>query len=212
MKKLVKLLFMLLLAGQVIMLSPGMVYAATDGVVLDGYYDDWTDKPYTLLKYDWYNPGQVHTVKWYSDDTYLYLYIKMGTIGGQQINYYIIYFSVDGGPQKQLQFSPDSPEKGRVSVFDVNGGYTRISDDGYVTRGSNSDGKTSDQAEFKIPLSEFQSGKGNMFKLDLSFPNLGYQHVIFQVGSTYPYVGIAISSVMAIGGVYLYGRKRRQLA
>ena len=30
---------------------------------------------------------------------------------------------------------------GRISVFDVNGGYTKVSDDGYVTRGSNSEWK-----------------------------------------------------------------------
>ncbi|KHD38694.1 hypothetical protein NL50_04135 [Clostridium acetobutylicum] len=211
MKKVIKFLTIMVLVIEVIIVRPYTVRAESNGVILDGYYDDWTDKPYAEIKYDWESPGQVHIVKWYSDDKNLYLHIKMGVTGGQQINHYIIYFNVDNGEKKQLQFSPDSPTTGRVSVFDANGGYTKISDDGYVTRGSNSDGKTSDEAEFRIPLSEFQKDSGKMFTLNLQFPNLGYQQIVFQVGSTYPYMGIAMSSSVAAFGFYFYRRKRRKL-
>lgn len=186
------------------------VHAAGVGVTLDGYYDDWSDKPSVQLKYGWYNLGQVHTVKWYTDDKYLYLYVKMGTIGGQQLNYYIIYFEVNDGPQKQLQFAPDSPTSGRISVFDVNGGYTKVSDDGYVTRGSNSDGKTSDQGEFKIPLTVFQNDTNQMMDVKMQFPNLGEQTLEFQVGSTHPYTGIAICGGVVILGFLIYVKRKRE--
>lgn len=188
------------------------VHAAGVGITLDGYYDDWSDKPGVQLKYDWYNPGQVHTVKWHTDDKYLYLNIKMGTVGGQQLNYYIIYFQVNNGPQKQLQFAPDSPNNGRISVFDVNGGYTKVSDDGYVTRGSNSDGKTSDQGEFKIPLTVFEKSSNQMMDLKLQFPNLGKQTLEFQVGSTHPYIGIAICGGVVLFSFAIYTIRKRKKA
>ena len=135
----------------------------------------------------------------------------MGVRGGQQINYYQIFFWINNGERRQLAFQPDAPSQGRVSVIDTNGQYTVVSSDGYVTRGNNSDGITSDQAEFRIPLSVFKNYGGNeMLNMKLQFPNLGDQFVSFQAGSTYPYVGIAICSLFAACGLVLYARKRRK--
>jgi uncharacterized protein (TIGR04145 family) len=187
-----------------------VVCASGKAVILDGNFDDWVDKPSEELKYNWNNPGQVHTVKWYTDDKNLYLYIKMGVRGGQQINYYQIFFYINNGEQRQMAFYPENSGNSRICVVDTNGVYNILSQDGYVVRGSNSDGATSDQAEFRIPLSTFQKYAGNeMFNLKLKFPNLGEQYISFEVGSTYPYAGITLCSLFTIGGLVVYSRNRR---
>jgi uncharacterized protein (TIGR04145 family) len=194
------------------MCIPLITYGAPASISLDGYFDDWADKPGMQLSYQWNNPGQAHTVKWYVSDTDLYLHIQMGTKGGQNIGYYQIYYYVDNGNRKQLALAPDNPSGGRVSIIDTNGGYNFLTTDGYVVRGSNNNGKTSDKAEFRIPLSTFEKDANNqMFTLRLEFPNLGSQSLSFQAGSTYAYMGILISAAAAGLGMFIYKRKRNKI-
>ena len=180
------------------------------GVVLDGYFEDWADKPGAVLKYAWNNKDQEHTGKWHMDDDNLYLYIKMGTRGGQGLNYYQIVYYVDNGSRRQLALAPDTPSAGRISIIDTNGGYRVLTTDGYVVRGNNNNGKTSDQGEFRIPLAVFRQDTNNqMFTLRLSFPNLGEQSVVFEAGSTLPYAGIILSVLGVFVGSMIYKGKRR---
>ncbi|ADK13480.1 MULTISPECIES: Firmicu-CTERM sorting domain-containing protein [Clostridium] len=205
MKKIITIISVLLIS--VMFLYPLKVYAADSGVTLDGYFDDWIDKPSQKLYY-W--QGAVHTVKWYSDDKDLYLYIKMATVGGQQLNNYTITYSDNNGIQGNLTIQVDRPSKGRISIYNYSMDYRPFSTDGYVVRGSNSDGKTSDQGEFRIPLTIFQKdSKDQMITLNLGFPNLGNQGVAFQVGSTYPYMGVSIGILIVASGFFIYRRKRK---
>ena len=184
-------------------------YAAVE-IHLDGYFDDWADKPQTYLSYPWQHEGQIHTVKWHVDADNLYLFIKMGTRGGQALNYYIIFYYVDKGGKRQLALSPDQPQKGRISIFDLRN-YSLLSSDGYVVRGSNNDGKTSDQAEFRIPLSVFRKEANNqMFNLRLQFPDLGDQSIVFEAGSTAPYMAVILSLLMVLLGLWIYKIKKRE--
>lgn len=207
-----KKITILILICITMILSYQTTYAANIDINLDGSFDDWVDKPQTQLTYPWYNEGQVHTVKWHMDEDNLYLYIKMGTRGGQSINYYIIYYWVDGSERKQLALAPDSPSKGKISIIDLRN-YSVLSKDGYVVRGSNSDGKSSDEAEFRIPLSTFKKDANNeMFNLRLAFPNLGDEEIVFEAGSTFPYIAIFLSLLMVLLGMLIYkGKKRDRL-
>lgn len=203
-------LWMIVLSA-IFLIKPLISYGAKLNIVLDGYFEDWVDKPQAELKYTWNNPGQVHVLKWDFDENDLYLYIKMGVRGGQKLNYYTIFYQVDNGVSKMLAISPDTPAKGRISIIDVNRGYTILTTDGYVLRGNNNNGKTSDQGEFRIPLAVFEQDTNNqMFTLSLQFPNLGSQTVIFEAGDTIPYLGIGISVVVAVLGGMIYQRKRRK--
>ena len=73
-------------------------------------------------------------------------------------------------------------------------------------------GKTSDQGEFKIPLTVFEQNSNQMMDLKLQFPNLGKQTVEFQVGSTYPYIGIAICGAVALLSFAIYIKRKRKTA
>lgn len=209
MKKISNIMCVFMVFMLVMVLKPAVVHAEGMPIKLDGYFDDWVDKPYMNLKYDWENPGQIHTVYWYSDDDNLYLSIKMGTRGGQSLGNYIINYSVDGGKSGMLTLQQDNPSTGRISVFNYSENWRPLTTDGYVVRGDNSDGKTSDQCEFRIPLTEFTSKKGAIFNVTMGIPSLGPQALVFQAGSTKPYLGIAICISVSLLGVYIYSRKKR---
>ncbi|KHD38684.1 hypothetical protein NL50_04080 [Clostridium acetobutylicum] len=208
MKRILKRFFSLFIAA--LILLPLSVNAASNGITLDGYFDDWEDKPITYLRYPSVTPEQVHQLREYTDNNYLYLYIKMGTRGGQGLSYYVIEcsFNDSNTVQKHLQIAPDRPQTGRVTIFDMDGGYTAVSTDGYIVRGNNSDGKTSDQAEFKIPLSEFRTqGAVGIENVKLRIPDLGDRYAAFQVGSTGPYFSVLICSIIAISGIFMIKRR-----
>lgn len=203
MKKLLKKGF--LLSAIAICIFSITVSADVVPVKLDSYYDDWVDKPSQILKYGWEQAGQYHTVKWYIDSTDLYLYIQMGKKGGQNLGNYQIDYTVNGGSQKAFQLSPDQPKTGRVTIWDYSRGARTVSNDGYVTRGSNRDGLTSDQAEFRIPLSNFGSGVTNQnISISLTFPNLGSQTVQIVGAGTLPWLGIALCIFFVIAALFLF--------
>lgn len=202
MKKIITIISALLIS--VMFLYPLKVYAADSGVTLDGYFDDWIDKPSQSV-YD--SPKIVHTVKWYSDNQNLYLYVKMSTKGKKSIGNYNIKYSSNNGSQGHIRVNvgKGTTGTGRISVYL---GNSLISTDGYVVHGSDRDG--SDQSEFRIPLSTFEKdNKNEMMTLKLNFQNLGKQSIEFQVGSTYPYVGITICILCTASGFFIYRRKRK---
>ena len=182
-----------------------------DGIVLDGYFDDWADKPSVKIKYNWDASEQYSLVKWYTDDTNLYLYIKMAEVGYSTLSTNIIDYHVDGGNKSQFQVSPDDPTKGRISVYDYSLDNRPLSDDGYVVRGGTISGINGDQAEFRIPLSVFVKKNGRAASVKLEFPDLGDQFIEIRTGSTYPYVGIALCIIVSALGVFIYKRKSKTI-
>ena len=49
----------------------------TAGIAVDGYYDDWVDKPMSTLTYGSDNGTTIHDVSMIKDDNYIYIYLKM---------------------------------------------------------------------------------------------------------------------------------------
>lgn len=189
---------------------PMNTLASESGIKLDGYFDDWNGKPVTCLRYGSVIPEQAHNVRECTDSSNLYLDIKMGTKGGQRLGNYVIQCYMSNGQMKQLQIVPDQPKVGRVTIYDMDGGYKAVSQDGYVVRGNNSDGKTSDEAEFRIPLSEFQSGNSlGISNVKLKIPDLGSQEIVFETGSTGPYVGVILCGIVAAAGALVCLHRRR---
>lgn len=208
-KKILKIFFCVFITA--IILLPVSVSAAATPISLDGYFDDWNDKPIIYLRYGSIVPEQAHQVKEITDDNYLYMYIKMATKGGQRLQNYVVecHFNGSSNVDKHLQIVPDTPKVGRITVYDMDGGYKAVSQDGYVVRGSNSDGKTSDEAEFKIPLTEFKKeGAVGIENVSLKIPDLGEKYITFEIGSTGPYLGIALCSVIAIAATFVKIRGR----
>lgn len=180
------------------------VHAAGVGVTLDGYFDDWSDKPQIVL-----TPGgsgntkQEHIVKWYTDDKYLYLYIDMSNSKkGQEPSCPIKYQINGSGKQYELQ-----AKKGRGDTLQVSSNGKTISNSGGLY------GNSGEQCEFKIPVSVFEKGnKDQPLDIQMRFPNLGKQTVNFQVGSTHPYTGIAICGAVVLFSFAIYNIRKRKTA
>ena len=49
----------------------------TSNITIDGYYDDWLDKPMSTLTYGSDNGTTIHDVSMIKDDNYIYIYLKM---------------------------------------------------------------------------------------------------------------------------------------
>lgn len=180
------------------------VHAAGVGITLDGYFDDWSDKPQIIL-----TPGgsgnmkQEHIVKWYTDDNYLYLYIDMSNSKKGQEPSCPIKYQINGtGQQYELQAKKGTGNS--VQVFS-NGKVIHNSGGLY--------GNSEVKCELKIPLSVFENGaKDQMLSIEMKFPNLGKGTIHFEVGSTHPYTGIAICSAVAFFSFIIYTRKKRKTA
>lgn len=186
-------------------------HASSGGIVLDGYFDDWVDKPSAKLKYGWQNDDQYSTVKWYSDDQNLYLYIKMAEVGYSHLSTNIIFYHVDGGRSSQFQLTPDYPVNGRASVYEYSLDYRPFTTDGYVVRGGSSDGIIGDQVEFRVPLDLFYKNNNKIANVKLEFPNLGDQFIIFHAASTFPYVGVAVCIFISSAAAFIYNRRKHAL-
>lgn len=200
MKKLISALFLVILFTVKIFLYPCLAYAADNGIVLDGYFDDWADKPEVQSKFS-KDPHNRHIIKWYVDDKNVYLYIE-GAIKGQGN---AIQCSVNNGQQKVLHIKTNNPGSGRVSITD---GAKILSNDGWIVWGNSSDG-LSDEAEFRIPITAFQNNSSqNMLAISMKFPNFEQQYLEIKAGSTNPYLGVAICSVPMILGCFIYFKKK----
>lgn len=189
------------------------VHAAGVGITLDGYFDDWSDKPEIVLTPgDSGNMKQEHIVKWYTDDNYLYLYIDMSNSNkGKEpscpIKYYIngvkqdpgILAKKGTGNSVQVYYG-DEDENGKV-----------IGNEKAIPNSGGLYGYSEAECEFKIPLSVFENGaKNQMLSIEMEFPNLGKGTIHFEVGSTYPYTGIVICGAVAFFSFTIYTRKKRK--
>lgn len=198
MKKVIKKV--ILYSTFLILVFSTSAHAAGVGITLDGYFDDWSDKPEIIL-----TPGnsgnmkQAHIVKWYTDDNYLYLNIDMtNSKKGQEPSCPIKYKINGGGQQYQLQ-----AKKGAGNSVQVFSNGKVIPNSGGLY------GNSEAKCEFKIPLSVFENGtKNQMLSIEMEFPNLGKGTIHFEVGSTHPYVGIAICGGVVILGFLVYGKRR----
>lgn len=210
MKKLVSAVIIVIMV--ITLMSPAMAAGNSQkkkpdtGVTLDGYFDDWVGKPEAQFQYNWKNDGQFATVKWYSDNEYLYLYIRMGNVGYTYFSTNVIFYHVNGS-DGIIQVQPDDPAIGRVSVYNYSMDYRPFSNDGYIVRGP-SNGINGDQVEFRIPLSMFIKKSNDNADIKMEFPDLGDQFIHFHTGSTGPYVGIALCILASFAGVFIYKRKK----
>ena len=108
-KRIIILMFILI---NLLPFQTGVAQAAQSGIVIDGYYDDWSDKPYSW-EYNWNNPYIIynywdgsqnitktyldengnpynleirHRMSLYSDGEYVYLYIQTANQFGSGFN------------------------------------------------------------------------------------------------------------------------------
>lgn len=167
---------------------------------IDGYFDDWEDKPHSDINYSWDTNNINHKASMHRDDEYIYLHIKMsensysGFVGSNYI------FIVDGISIPVIITDENGSNEfqsglNQLVVRDQNG-YTLIDGSGGIML--RQDGSFSDEAEIRIPLSFFSDNPNTIKDIEFNSPNLGGQSIINTGTSTNPFLIVCIAFLIVI--------------
>jgi len=207
--KFVMLTILILSMLQVKTMAYGETYV-DKAITIDGYFDDWQDKPHMDVKWGWSSKA-AHKVSLFRDEKNVYLHVQMSEDFYKQFNGYNYNFILDG---KETSFAAvydkgDVNSLGdgiyKITVRSQNGYYPV--GEGYITRKRGQ----SDNAEIVIPISAFGNGINpeSVKTIEFYTPNLGPQHVISTGTSSGPYIAVGLGCLIACGGYFNFNKKRK---
>lgn len=199
----------------------------TSGLVIDGYYGEWSQYPSADITYNGNNGYSVHKGQLAVENGRLYVHFSMNDLYTSQMQFHLWNIAVDGKScvLNVLPVNSDGSINwgGQTSGFgagiyrnfgvfagyynDVDGDVAfTVYDPAHIETGKG------DEIEFSISLDKLADYLG--IKLDqgatitVSNPNIGAEGVTITGTPTGPWAGAAIALLMAIGGVIIYRRKR----
>lgn len=195
----------------IIFLLTPLIVNAEMPISIDGYFDDWTDKPHTAFYYDKYNSTEIKNVALFSDDTTLYGHIKMSDLDGSfgsftmylciNNSYYIQLVILYTDSNNAIDWSKtikDLPA-GTYLNFDVfnNQDYSALLGSAALVINS-SNHKPADDVEFSINYDSITKYCNNISindikSITMTCPSLGDQEVILAGTSTDPLMGIIVT-------------------
>lgn len=199
----------------------------TSGLVIDGYYGEWSQYPSADITYNSNNGYSVHKGQLAVENGRLYVHFSMNDLYTAQMQFQLWNITVDGKScvLNVLPVNSDGSINwgGQTSGFGVGiyrnfgvfaGYYNDVDGDVAFTVYDPAHTETGkgDEIEFSISLDKLADYLG--VKLDqgatitVSNPNIGAEGVTITGTPTGPWAGAAIALLMAIGGVIIYRRKR----
>ena len=199
----------------------------TSGLVIDGYYGEWSQYPSANITYNSNNGYSVHKGQLAVENGRLYVHFSMNDLYTSQMQFHLWNITVDG-KSCVLNVLPVNSDgsinwggqtngfgAGIYRNFGVFAGYYNDVDGDVaftVYDPAHTETGKGDEIEFSISLDKLADYLG--IKLDqgatitVSNPNIGAEGVTITGTPTGPWVGAAIAMLMAIGGVIVYRRKR----
>ena len=199
----------------------------TSGLVVDGYYGEWSQYPSADITYNGNNSYSVHKGQLAVENGRLYVHFSMNDLYTSQMQFHLWNITVDG-KSCVLNVLPVNSDgsinwggqtngfgAGVYRNFGVFAGYYNDVDGDVaftVYDAAHTETGKGDEIEFSISLNKLADYLG--IKLDqgatitVSNPNIGADSVTITGTPTGPWVGAAIALIMAIGGVIVYRRKR----
>ena len=199
----------------------------TSGLVVDGYYGEWSQYPSADITYNGNNGYSVHKGQLAVENGRLYVHFSMNDLYTSQMQFHLWNITVDGKScvLNVLPVNSDGSINwgGQTSGFGAGiyrnfgvfaGYYNDVDGDVAFTVYDPAHTETGkgDEIEFSISLDKLADYLG--IKLDqgatitVSNPNIGAEGVTITGTPTGPWAGAAIALLMAIGGVIVYRRKR----
>lgn len=199
----------------------------TSGLVIDGYYGEWSQYPSADITYNGNNGYSVHKGQLAVENGRLYVHFSMNDLYTSQMQFHLWNITVDGKScvLNVLPVNSDGSINwgGQTSGFGAGiyrnfgvfaGYYNDVDGDVAFTVYDPAHTETGkgDEIEFSISLDKLADYLG--IKLDqgatitVSNPNIGAEGVTITGTPTGPWAGAAIALLMAIGGVIVYRRKR----
>lgn len=199
----------------------------TSGLVIDGYYGEWSQYPSADITYNSNNGYSVHKGQLAVENGRLYVHFSMNDLYTSQMQFHLWNITVDG-KSCVLNVLPVNSDgsinwggqtngfgAGIYRNFGVFAGYYNDVDGDVaftVYDAAHTETGKGDEIEFSISLDKLADYLG--IKLDqgatitVSNPNIGAEGVTITGTPTGPWAGAAIALLMAIGGVIIYRRKR----
>lgn len=206
-------------------LSAGFSLGRVNTISIDGYYDDWEDKPISHITYGSYNGQTVHDVSLIKDDDYIYLYVKLHetyadhhmplyainfTINGRVCELYIAHANEQGTTDWENPVNLHYGINNNLHPFTYYPNYSL--GDAAITV---SDGNPNDRMEIRISIEKLekvmslpQGTINNGSNISLYLPNLGKETIQLMGTSTGAFLGIALCVVVVIGVQITRRRKR----
>ena len=199
----------------------------TSGLVIDGYYGEWSQYPSADITYNSNNGYSVHKGQLAVENGRLYVHFSMNDLYTSQMQFHLWNITVDGKScvLNVLPVNSDGSinwggqtngfRAGVYRNFGVFAGYYNDVDGDVaftVYDAAHTEMGKGDEIEFSISLDKLADYLG--IKLDqgatitVSNPNIGTEGVTITGTPTGPWAGAAIALFMAIGGVIVYRRKR----
>ena len=194
------------------------------GIIIDGYFDDWEDKPLSILTWNNNNGNAHHEASMIKDDEYIYIYLKMHPSYHSDIPIYSIFLSINNQTcQLFLGYanSQNTVDWGHVVDLHKVGTYLNLHPFTYYPNYSLGDaaitvtnGKPNDEMEIRISIHDLEQVMGlaegtvnSGSRIKLWMPNVG-AGVIELVGtSTGPVLGISLCT--GVVGIVLWRRKKK---
>lgn len=199
----------------------------TSGLVVDGYYGEWSQYPSADITYNGNNGYSVHKGQLAVENGRLYVHFSMNDLYTSQMQFHLWNITVDG-KSCVLNVLPVNSDgsinwggqtngfgAGVYRNFGVFAGYYNDVDGDVaftVYDAAHTETGKGDEIEFSISLNKLADYLG--IKLDqgatitVSNPNIGAEGVTITGTPTGPWAGAAIALIMAIGGVIVYRRKK----
>ncbi len=185
------------------------VDTSNSGISIDGYYDDWEDKPMGMLTWNSNNGEAHHDVSFIKDNDYIYIYVRMHPHYQSLIPRDAIYLSVNNQTcQLFLRYanSQKTTDWGRSVDFDKDGIYLDLHPFAYYPNYSLGDaaitvsqGSPNDRMEARINISDLEKVMGlkvgtvnSGSRLELRMPNVGSGSLQLLGSSTGTILGIAL--------------------
>ncbi len=199
----------------------------TSGLVIDGYYGEWSQYPSADITYNSNNGYSTHKGQLAVENGRLYVHFSMNDLYTSQMQFQLWNITVDG-KSCVLNILPVNSNGsinwgGQTSGFGAGiyrnfgvfaGYYNDVDGDVAFTVYDPVHTETGkgDEIEFSISLDKLADYLG--IKLDqgatitVSNPNIGAEGVTITGTPTGPWAGAAIALLIAVGGVIVYRRKR----
>lgn len=199
----------------------------TSGLVIDGYYGEWSQYPSADITYNSNNGYSTHKGQLAVENGRLYVHFSMNDLYTSQMQFQLWNITVDG-KSCVLNILPVNSNgsinwggqtsgfgSGIYRNFGVFAGYYNDVDGDVaftVYDPVHTETGKGDEIEFSISLDKLADYLG--IKLDqgatitVSNPNIGAEGVTITGTPTGPWAGAAIALLIAVGGVIVYRRKR----
>jgi uncharacterized protein (TIGR04145 family) len=211
--------------AMILILVPSIAIAEMP-ITIDGYFDDWADKPHTPFYYGTYDDIDYENISLFSDDRALYAHIKMSDLDGR-FDSFVMYLKINNTYDMQLIIMPTADKKEidwstsirefpagthfDIAVFD-NLDYSKVLGDA-VLKIYDKNYYPGDDVEFSISFDDIASYCNNIpineiNNITFTCPSIGDQSLTLAGTSTVPFLGIIVT--LSIMGIVLLYRKYKQ--